>query len=182
MFWKRLPIEKATSLFYFYPGSETANIIYDMKYHNNPTLGVDLGRLAAERLMAEKDEKARAFFDGIQAIVPIPLARKRLRNRGYNQSLEIAKGLSQITHIPILTDVVRRTTFQKSQTHLTRSEKQTNVEGAFTLLHPEKIQGKHILIVDDIITTGATIIECGQELCKATPLRISVFSLGLTRK
>ena len=172
IFWHLLPIENAAALFFYYSHSDTAKIIYDLKYHNKPEIGTDLGHFAAEWFSKSN------FFDGIDAIIPIPLAKKRLRHRGYNQSFEIAKGIQQVTDLPIMNDVVVRTEFKDSQTHLQIHERQENVKNAFLLKNAESIAGKHILLVDDIVTTGATILSCGQELCKAGDVKISVFTLG----
>ena len=172
-FWHLLPIENAAALFYYYSHSKTANIIYDLKYHNHPEIGTDLGCFAAEWFSKSN------FFDGMDAIIPIPLAKKRYRQRGYNQSMEIAKGIQQITHLPILDNVMFRTEVKDTQTHLQRFERQENVKNVFLLKNPESIAEKHILLVDDVITSGSTIISCGQELQNAADVKISVFSLGM---
>ena len=101
---------------------------------------------------------------------------------GYNQSEQVARGISFETHLPIYNKVVRRKHFSQSQTHQTAMERRTNVEDAFMLVDAEKIKGKHLLIVDDVITTGATVISCAQELAKAEGVRISVLSIGLTKE
>lgn len=175
LFWKRINIERATALFFYYPRSEAANIIYDMKYHGGRDIGYDMGRYSA--LWLEKHH----FFEGIDCIIPVPLSRKRLRKRGYNQSEDIAEGLSSVTHLPILTDVVRRVTFHESQTHLSHFQRQENLKDAFQLRHPGKIADKHILVVDDVITSGATVCACASVLEKAGEVKISVFALGFTQ-
>ena len=95
LFWGQIPIERATALFYYEAHAETANILYQLKYKNYPEVGVEMGRIMATEL------ERSGFFDGIDGIVPIPLARKRQRQRGYNQSLEIARGIQEITHCRI---------------------------------------------------------------------------------
>ena len=175
LFWGQIPVERAAALFHYESHAETANIIYQLKYKDHPEIGPLMGRMMAAELQKEE------FFDGIDVIVPVPLTRERLRQRGYNQSEEIAKGVSEITGLPINKDVVKRTVFQGSQTRRSRWERQENVEYAFQLTHGEPIAGKHLLIVDDVVTTGATIIACAKELAKAGNVKISVLSLGLTR-
>ena len=138
-------------------------------------LGSVMGRLMARELQMSN------FFEGIDAIIPVPLAKKRERQRGYNQSHELAKGISEITRLPIYNKVVRRTVFEGSQTSLGRWERNENVEQVFKLKDTTTIQGKHLLIVDDVVTTGATVIACAKELCKAGDVRISVLSLGLAK-
>ena len=175
IFWGQVPIERATALFYYEPHAETANILYEMKYKNHPEIGEVMGRLMARELQMSN------FFEGIDGIIPVPLAKKRQRQRGYNQSHELAKGISEITGLPIYNKVVRRTVFEGSQTSLGRWERNENVEHVFELKDASTIQGKHLLLVDDVVTTGATVIACAKELCKAGGVRISVLSLGLAK-
>ena len=175
LFWHQIPIERATALFYYEAHSETANILYELKYKSHPEIGEVMGRLVAKELQPS------GFFDGIDGIVPIPLAKKRQRQRGYNQSLEIARGISEITNLPIYNKVVRRNVFEGSQTNKGRWERNENVEKVFEMTDTSPIQGKHLLIVDDVVTTGATILACAQELCKAGNVKISVLSLGFAK-
>lgn len=175
LFWKQFPIEKASSLFFYYPHAEYTSIIIDLKYHSRPEIGFDLGAYAAERLMPS------GFFDGIDCIIAVPLARKRQRKRGYNQSLEIAKGISEVTGLPIISKAITRKIFTETQTHLTFNDRLENVKDVFRLDHPSLIDNKHVLIVDDVITTGATISACTTELCKAQNIKVSVFSLAFTK-
>ena len=175
LFWAQIPVERAAALFHYESHAETANIIYQLKYKDHPEIGPLMGRMVATEL--KRDD----FFDGIDVIIPVPLTKERLRQRGYNQSEEIAKGVSEITGLPINKDVVKRMVFKGSQTRRSRWDRQENVEYAFKLIHGEPIAGKHLLIVDDVVTTGATIIACAKELVKAGNVKISVLSLGLTR-
>ena len=175
LFWHQIPIERATALFYYESHAETANIRCELKYKNHPEVGEVMGRLMAKELQAS------GFFDGIDGIVPIPLAKKRQRQRGYNQSLEIARGISEITGLPIYNKVVRRKAFEGSQTNKGRWERNENVEGVFELKDASAIQGKHLLMVDDVVTTGATVIVCVQELCKADNVKVSVIALGFSK-
>ena len=175
LFWHQIPIERATALFYYESHSDTANIIYMLKYNNHPEIGEVIGRMTARELQTND------FFDGIDAIVPVPLAKKRLRHRGYNQSVEIAKGISEITGLPIYNKVVRRNTFEGSQTNKGRWERNENVEKVFELIDSETVHGKHLLIVDDVVTTGATVIACAKELCKAGNVKVSVLALGFAK-
>ena len=175
LFWHQIPIERATALFYYEAHSETANILYELKYKNHPEIGEVMGRLMARELQTS------GFFDGIDGIVPIPLARKRQRQRGYNQSLEIARGVSEITGLPIYDKVARRNAFEGSQTSKGRWERNENVEGVFEVKDDSAIQGKHLLIIDDVVTTGATVIACAKELCKGGHVKVSVISLGFAK-
>ena len=175
MFWGQIPIERATALFYYEAHAKTANIIYELKYKNHPEIGETMGRMMARELQRSD------FFDGIDGIVPVPLAKKRQRQRGYNQSTEIAIGVSEITNLPIYNKVVKRNTFSGSQTSKGRWERNENVENVFELLDGDSIRGKHLLIIDDVVTTGATIIACAKEISKAEGVRFSVLSLGFAK-
>lgn len=176
LFWGQFPVEKVSAWIFFRPHSATSKMIYDLKYHGQAEKGEWIGQLMAIR------HQAYGFFDGIDAIVPVPITRRRTWTRGYNQSEQVAQGISLETHIPIYNKVIRRQHFSQSQTHQTAMTRRTNVEEAFLLTDAEKIKGKHLLIVDDVVTTGATIIACAQELAKAEGVRISVLSIGLTKE
>ena len=176
LFWGQIPVERATALFYFEAHAETANIIYELKYKNHPEIGEVMGRMMAKELQPS------GFFDGIDAIVPVPLAKKRQRQRGYNQSVEIARGVSAITQLPIYNKVVRRTVFEGSQTNKGRWERNENVEKVFQLADDDNMDGKHLLIIDDVVTTGATVIACAKELVKAGNVKVSVLALGLASR
>lgn len=176
LFWGRIPIEKATALFFYHAKSETSNILYDLKYHQHPEIGGYMGRMMA--LEAAKND----FFLDVDAIVPVPLARKRERERGYNQSMEIAKGIASVTDLPIYNKIMKRTSFHQSQTHLGRWDRNENVESSFIIIDSKNIQGKHLLIVDDVVTTGATITACASALRKAGAGKFSVMAIGFAKK
>jgi len=175
LFWGLIPIERATALMYYESHAETANIVYEMKYHNHPEIGEVIGRLMAREI------QPHGFFDGIDGIVPIPLARKRQRQRGYNQSLEIAKGVSEITRLPVFDKLVCRTKFESSQTSKGRWERNENVDHVFQLTDPSAAKSRHLLIIDDVVTTGATVIACAKELSKAGNVKVSVLSIGFAK-
>ena len=131
--------------------------------------------------MAARELQLTDFFEGIEAIIPVPLAKKRQRQRGYNQSMEIAKGISEITGLPIYNKVVRRNIFEDSQTSKGRWERNENVDKVFELLDGESIRGRHLLVVDDVVTTGATVVACCRQLVKAGNVKISVMSIGFAK-
>ncbi len=111
-------------------------------------------------------------------VVPVPLARQRERERGYNQSAELARGISSETGLPVLEKVLERISFHGSQTQKGRWERNENVEKAFRLIDSSALNNQHILLVDDVITSGATLVAAAKELLKATNVKISVLSLG----
>ena len=155
IFWGLVPIEKGISFFHYTPHSPHSRILFELKYHNHPEVGKTMGRMMAEEL------KATSFFDGIDLIVPIPLSRKKERQRGYNQSDWIAWGISD-----------------PSQTTLDHRQRRENVRDIFAVRHPGNLEGRHILLVDDVITTGATMLSCAETIARACRVRFSVLSLA----
>jgi ComF family protein len=175
LFWGQIPIERATAFFYYEAHAETANILYELKYKDHPEIGEIFGRMFAAEI------KSAGFFDEIDGIVPVPLAKKRQRQRGYNQSEEIAQGVSEITGLPIYKKVVKRISFKGSQTNKGRWDRQENVERVFDLIDAEAVSNKHLLLIDDVVTTGATCIACAKVLCQPANVRISILSLGFAK-
>ena len=175
LFWAQIPIERATAFFYYEPHAQTANIIYELKYKHHPEIGCIIGRMLA------KEIQPAGFFDGIDGIVPIPLTQKRLRQRGYNQSEEIAQGVSEITGLPIFKQAVRRTVFKGSQTNKGRWERHDNVEHVFELVDEKAVCDRHLLLIDDVVTTGSTCMACAKALCQAGNVRISILALGFAK-
>lgn len=174
-YWAVIPVERATALFFYYAKSEASNIILNMKYRGKWDLAEIMGRLAANECLGS------GFFEGIDVIVPIPTTRKRKMERGYNQAHLIAKGISQITGIPIADDAVERAKYDGSQTHKNADERQANVKGVFKLKRAERIRNKHVLLVDDVMTTGATTKSCASELMKGGAKLFSIMALGYTK-
>ena len=175
MFWGQMPTERATALFFYKPDTDTSKIIMSLKYNNNPGIGVAMGRIMASEVSAS------GFFDGIDMIMSVPLAKQRLRQRGYNQSEMLAQGISEITGINIDKTTIIRTAFKESQTRLHRRERMENVSTLFALNgNGENLSGKHILLVDDVATTGATLIACASAMKDITNVKFSVITLGFT--
>ena len=172
IFWGLVPIEKGISFFHYTPHSPHSRILFELKYHNHPEVGKTMGRMMAEEL------KATSFFDGIDLIVPIPLSRKKKRQRGYNQSDWIAWGISEATGIPTDTTSVVRTKSNPSQTTLDHRQRRENVRDIFAVRHPENLESHHILLVDDVITPGATMLSCAETIARACRVRFSVLSLA----
>ncbi len=186
LFWGLIPVERAAALFFYSPKTDVSRIIYDMKYRSMPDVGRAMGELTARRFSKaeprlETTGNASGFFVGIDAIIPMPISWRRQWQRGYNQSVEIARGISKVTGLPIVNKVVRRQHFRQSQTNLNAMERKQNVEGAFLLTHGERIAHRHVLLVDDIVTTGATVTACAQELAKVPGVKISILTLGITK-
>ncbi len=174
-FWGHFHTERAAALFFYETHNSPSKLIYDLKYHGKEELGEWLGRVTAEEFAAN------GFFEGIDMIVPVPITWRRKWHRGYNQSLAIARGVAEVTGLPVSAKALERTHFNRSQTQLSVSERMENVAGAFHLWRKDGIVGRHILLVDDIVTTGATASECGKLLEKGGAEKISVLSIGCTK-
>ncbi len=155
-------ISNLISLYHFEKEGTLQSIIHQLKYEGMTSLGVELGRMLGEKLRFESD------VESIRGIIPVPLHPTKLRERGYNQSEYIAKGIRDATGISVYTSLVKRQKYTSSQTKLNITERKENVGDAFDVSEQSKteIQGKTFLIVDDVITTGATIEACAAVLMK----------------
>lgn len=172
-FWGRVPVERAFALVHYHPHAGSANPVYRLKYGGDPYLGEEMGRLMATELAPT------GFFDGITALVPVPLARQRQRERGYNQSMELARGVAAVSGLPVINKAVKRITFGGSQTRLRRRERNENVAHAFQLVDGSLLKGRHVLLIDDVVTTGATMTACIKAMLEAGDVRVSALSWGV---
>ena len=173
-FWGKVEIERATSFIYYRKGSPYNALMHRLKYNNAPEVGTRLAEMAAKELLES------GFFDGITRIIPLPLSKKKQRKRGYNQSEYIARGLSNITGIPVDTKLMRRDIANETQTHKNRDERWENVKDIFSVITPHLFEDEHILLVDDILTTGATLCSCANALQGKCNCKISIFTLAYT--
>lgn len=164
-------VVRATAYFYYYKEGKYSQLIHHLKYYDHPEVGTYLGRLAATEL------KANGFFDGIDLIVPVPLSKKKQRQRGYNQSDYIARGISEVTSIDMCTDSIERIVNTDTQTAKGRIDRWKNTEGIFRIKNTATLTGKHILLIDDVATTGATLHACVSALLTMPGIRVSVFAL-----
>ena len=172
-FWGRVRIERATSYFYFVKGSDFQHLLHNLKYHGHYEVGVYMGECMGHELANEPD------FTHFDAIIPVPLHPGKLRKRGYNQSEMIARGLSKALGVPVDTKTLRRKVFTETQTKKTRIERWENVRYVFESDQSALLNGKHILLVDDVLTTGATIEGCANALRLHNPaVKISVATLA----
>ncbi len=171
-FWGKFPLERATSFLYYTKGGDVSRILYELKYHGYKEVGEVMGRIAAAELSSS------GFFEDIDALIPVPLHRRRQRWRGYNQSEWIAFGISKVTGIPVLAKALVRNRYTETQTHKGLYGRWENVQNLFSCIDPASLQGKHILLVDDVLTTGATLVACADALKDIPGLCISVFTLA----
>lgn len=173
-FWGKVDIERATSFMYYRKGSPYNALMHKLKYDNSPEIGIYIAEMAAKELL-ESD-----FFNGITRIVPLPLSKSKQRKRGYNQSEYIAKGVSNVTGIPIDTRLIVRDIPNETQTHKNRDERWENVKDIFSVTIPYTLNNEHILLVDDILTTGATLCSCATTMRKWYNCKVSIFTLAYT--
>ena len=171
MFWGRLSLVNAAATFYFTKESLMQNLMHQFKYKNNKDLGLQLGRLMG---IALKESKR---FENIDALVPLPLFPFKEKKRGYNQATVLCEGIAEILFLPILKDVITRPQHTETQTKKGRIERWKNIEGKFELVKKEAINNKHILLIDDVVTTGATLEACGSELLKTQNTKLSIATL-----
>lgn len=174
MFWGKIPLVRATSYFYYRKGSDYCHILYQLKYEGQKEIGEIMGRYIAMEILSS------GFFQGIDVIIPVPLHKKKQKLRGYNQSEWIARGVSAITAIPIETSAMVRIKNTETQTRKSAVERWENVDGIFCLLSPESYVGKHILIIDDVLTTGATTVACASPFNAVKDARVSILTLAIT--
>ena len=170
-FWGRLPIVAATAQYYFTKNSVMQRLMHQFKYKGAMEIGMFLGRQMGYSLLANNR------FASIDALVPLPLFAAREKARGYNQAAILCQGIAQIIHKPVLTNAVIRKEWTETQTKKSRIERWQNMDGRFQLVNSKAIEDKHLLLVDDVITTGATLEACGHELLKAPNVKISIGAL-----
>lgn len=169
-FWGRLRIEEGTAQYYFTRESLMQQLMHQFKYRGNQDLGLQLGRIMGESLK-------RSGRFSIDSLVPLPLFASKEKKRGFNQATILCEGMAESLGVPVLNNVVIRSQYTDTQTKKGRIERWENMEGKFVLEDPRSISGKSILLVDDVITTGATLEACGAELLKAPDAKLSVATL-----
>ncbi len=172
IFWGRLPIKEAYSEFYFAKETLVQHLIHQLKYKNNQQIGIYLGELMGNTLLKSNR------FSKIDILVPLPLFADKERKRGYNQSMLICDGISKITKIPISTGNVIRQRFTETQTKKQRTERWQNVDGSFAINNSTVLVGKNILLVDDVITTGATLEACGKSILQIENTSLYIAALA----
>lgn len=169
----RIPFIYATTFAWFSNDSLIQHMVHDLKYRNKMETGIYLGRRLGERL------RETNWWKEIDIIVPVPLHKAKQAKRGYNQSMLIAQGISESMQIPADEHILKRVRDTESQTHKTRAERLRNMEDAFTINKTRHLNGKHILICDDVLTTGATLEACALALMAIEGIKISVATIGI---
>lgn len=173
-FYGKVTIEKGYSLLFYRKEGITKQIIHDLKYKGNEEIGIFFGNWIGEILQQNKEMKE------VDCIVPVPLHSKKLRQRGYNQVTQFGIQLCNYLQKEYVEDELIRISSTKTQTFKARFERFTNTDTKFLLKNPDRFNNKHILLIDDVITTGATLTACAQEFSKATNCKISIITMAYT--
>ena len=174
IFWGRIPLANASSFCYFSKDSLVQRLLHEIKYKGNKELGLHMGKLTGAILRSSNR------FDEIDCLIPLPLFAAKERIRGYNQAAVLCNGMAGSMHIPVNEKSIIRPGATATQTHKNRIERWENIEGKFLLADQSSLINKHVLLVDDVITTGATLEACGHELLKVEGLRLSIATFAYT--
>jgi ComF family protein len=173
-FYGRLPIRNGAAGYFFTKESLIQNLIAQLKYRGNKEVGYYLGKLLGTMIT-----KSERYLD-VDVMVPLPLNQRRQKKRGYNQAAAICKGIADVWNKPVMEDNVYRKVYTETQTHKGRISRWENMDGVFAIKDPAALQGKHILLVDDVVTTGATLEACGSEILKIPTTTLSIATLAYT--
>ena len=174
LFWGKFTLGKATAFYYYWQEDDYSRIVRLLKYKGRLDVGVEMGRKMAEELLPS------GFFEGVDELIPVPLHERRQKERGYNQSEQLAIGIKEMTGIPLRTDAVVRVRNTETQTHKTAQERYENMQQVFQRSASiESLQGKHVLLIDDVLTTSATLTACADALQKVPDLTISILALAM---
>lgn len=171
LFWGRIKIEHATSLLFFEKESPYRNLVHQLKYSGRKEVGIWLGEYLGSQLK-------ESCFGNPDVLIPVPLHKVKLRRRGFNQCEVIARGISNVTNLPVVNNAIRRKVYTTSQTKKGRYNRWKNVEGVFECTKPELLKGKHVLLIDDVVTTGSTLEAAAFPLTKIPGVKISVATLA----
>ena len=170
--WGRVPLNAAMALLYFRKGAKAQRLIHSLKYNGKTDVGILLGSMIGERL------KLSSLYSDIDFSIPVPLHHQKLRSRGYNQSSFIAEGIAQTINIPFKEEILIRTVSTESQTRKNRFSRYENMKAVFKVPETDQITGKHILLVDDVVTTGATLESCANTLLENGALKVSIAAIA----
>jgi ComF family protein len=174
-FWGRIPVESATAYFYFNKGLKVQQLVHQVKYRGKKELGVFLGNMFGAEL------KSSSFAEEVNLVIPVPLHEQKQKRRGYNQSYFIARGIAEAIAADCLPEIIKRTEATDTQTKKSRIKRWENVEDKFAITDTGLLQDKHVLLVDDVVTTGSTLEACAQEILKVPGTKISIAALACTQ-
>ncbi len=172
LFWGRVNIETAAACYYFNKGDNLQHLIHKFKYKRQKEIGAFIGKIYGIEL------KKSPLFSNVDIVVPVPLHPRKEKKRGYNQSEIFGKAIAESMNAVLYADVLYRTTASETQTKKSRYRRWENVKEIFALKNQELLRGKHVLLVDDVITTGATIEACAQILSQIPDIKISIVTMA----
>lgn len=172
VFWGRVPVERTAALYYFSKGGKVQHLVHQLKYKGQKEVGIYMGKLLGVELKSEPG------FLTMDKIIPVPLHPRKLKKRGYNQSDQFAIGLAESTGIEMDIKSFVRTIATETQTKKSRFARYENVKEIFKVTAPAELENKHLLLVDDVITTGSTLESCANILLQVPGVRISVASIA----
>ena len=167
LFYGRVRLKAVTACFFFSKEGKVQRLIHELKYKGNADAGVFLGQELGKTI------KEAPLFEGLDYLIPVPLHPKREKERGYNQSMMIAQGINEVTEIPIGDQYLVRSVNTATQTHKSKEERWQNVKDIFEVRHAEQLEGKYVLLIDDVLTTGATLEACALKLSAVKGITIS---------
>lgn len=171
---RHVPIERAAAYFFYHRDSAYTNLIISAKYRGRPTIVEQLAIEFATKIQPD------GFFNNIDLIIPVPMHHRKKINRGYNQTDYIARGLNQVTGIKISHNIIA-TRSHSTQTRKSAYNRWLNAKDTYEIKNPQELAGRHILLIDDVITTGATLMACAEAIHKASPSTlISILTLAAT--
>ncbi|MBL7925260.1 MAG: ComF family protein [Bacteroidia bacterium] len=174
-FWGKVPVHAAMAYCHFNKGGRMQKLIHQLKYDGRPDIGVKLGQLCASRLIRAP------LFSGASLIVPVPLHPGKERLRGYNQAASFGEGLAEVMRIPQWTGALQRKRNTATQTRKHRFDRASNVLNVFEAVEEQSLAGKHILLVDDVITTGSTLVSAAEALLKIQGVQVSIVTIAFAR-
>ena len=175
-FWGRIPLSAAYSQFYFSKEFLIQHLIHQLKYKGDTKIGFYLGEIMGKTLLKN------TRFSSVEALIPLPLYADKEHKRGYNQATVICNGMSSVMNIPVLNGAVIRQHATETQTRKHRTERWENVKSSFKVAKPGQLSGKHLLLVDDVVTTGATLEACGNVILQTENVKLSIATLAYAAK
>jgi len=174
-FWGRIPLQSGSAMLFFIPGGRTQKLLHNIKYCGHSHLAVEAGRFYGRKLVHTPR------FGHLDCIVPVPLHWRKQLQRGFNQSEAFGRGLAETMQLPLIRNVLIRSRATQSQTSKSRLDRVTNLAGAFEIKRAGQVQGKHVLLIDDVLTTGATLESCALKLLEIGGCVISITTLACGR-